>query len=250
MAQVAQAYFHFHADLPARDLREFGRQIDRAARRAALRNFETTVLINVEIVEGSIIGRITACAGIIGLLTTPIANYKGVKDSVKEMYSDARSFGSEVADKAIQLAGVSGKQVYRVERRTKTVGKLGRLFNDIERLENSVDDLTPKQMKAELGRINHELQAISRDLDPQERQQLSGVLEHTKLPPPSKWPNPDERGPRAILKPEQYELTIERPLHIEDRSRTRHKPIRYESSFKVEPVKRVRGREALLIPKQ
>lgn len=250
MAQIAQAYFHFHADLPARNLSKFGRRIDRAARSAALRNFDTTVTITVEIVEGSTIGRITAYAGIIGLFTTPIANYKGVKDSVKEIYADARSFGSEVAEKAIQLAGVSGKQVYRIERRTKTVGKLRRLLNDIERLENSVNDLTPKQMKEELGRLNHELQAISTDLAPQEQQQLSQILKTTKLPPPSRWPRPDEHAPRAILRPEQYELTIEQPLQIDDRLKARRKPSRYENSFEVEPAKRVHKHEVLLIPKR
>ncbi|MCK9916270.1 hypothetical protein MXD81_44675 [Microbacteriaceae bacterium K1510] len=249
MAQVAQAYFHFHTVLPSRELRRFGRQIDKASRRAALRNFETTVLINVEIVEGSLIGRITAYAGIIGLVTTPIANYKGVKDSIKEMYSDARSFGSEVVDRAVDLAGVSEKQVYRVERRTKTVGRLARLLNDIERLESSVDNLTPKQMKQELGRINNELEAVAADLDPQEQKNLIGALEHTKLPPPAKWPRSEEHGTRAILRPEQYELTIEAPEEIDQRTKVRRRQIRYENSFKVEPQKSVVRRDAGLIPK-
>jgi len=44
MAQVAQAYFHFHADLPARDLKKFVRQIDRAARPVTLNGIQDAVL--------------------------------------------------------------------------------------------------------------------------------------------------------------------------------------------------------------
>jgi hypothetical protein len=58
MARVAQAYFHFHTRLAEKEMRKFGREVDQAARRAALRNFETAVLINVQIEEGSLIGRV------------------------------------------------------------------------------------------------------------------------------------------------------------------------------------------------
>jgi hypothetical protein len=246
MARVAQAYFHFHTRLAERQMRKFGRQVDRAARRAALRNFETAVLINVDIEEGSLIGRVTAFASIVLATTTLVSNYKGVKDGVKEMCEDARSFGADVCQKAIDLAGVSDKQVYRVERRTKTVGKLNRFLSDVERLEKSVDDLTPSQMRKELGRLNHELQLIAKDMEPEEQNGLKKVLRRTNLPPPNKWPVTDEQ-PKAILKPEQLELTYDSTPRLEDQSKRR--TIRYENSFKVIPPKRAK-REALLIPKQ
>lgn len=245
MARVAQAYFHFHTRLAEREMRKFGRKVDQAARRAALRNFQTSVLINVEIEEGSLIGRVTAFATILIASTSLISNYKGVKDGVKEMCEDARSFGADVCAKAVDLAGVSEKQVYRVERRTKTVGKLDRLLSDIDRLEKSTDDLTPAQMRKELGRFNRELQLIAKDLDPAEKKALEKVLEHTTLPPPKKWPVTDQEEPKAILKPEQFELTYESAPKLEDQSKRR--PIRYENSFRVLPKKRVR-REGLLIP--
>jgi hypothetical protein len=246
MAQVAQAYFHFHTRIAEKEMRKFGRQVDQAARRAARRNFETAVLINVEIEEGSLIGRVTAFATILIATTSLISNYKGVKDGVKEMCEDARSFGADVCAKAVDLAGVSEKQVYRLERRTKTVGRLGRLLSDIERLEKSIDDLTPAQLRRELGRFNRELQLIANDLEPSEKKALEKVLEQTTLPPPKKWPVSDQEELKAILKPEQLELTYESIPKLEDQSKRR--PIRYENSFKVLPKKRVR-REALLIPK-
>jgi hypothetical protein len=137
------------------------------------------------------LGLVSAFAPIFLATTILISNYKCVKDGVKEMCEDARSFGADVCANAVDLAGVSEKQVYRLERRTKTVGKLSRLLNDIERLEKSVDDLTPTQMRRELGRFNHELQLIAKDLEPAEKKALEKVLEHTALPPPKKWPPSD-----------------------------------------------------------
>lgn len=246
MAQVAQAYFHFHTRLNEKEMRKFGRQVDRAARRAALRNFETVVLINVEIEEGSLIGRVTAFGAILLAATSLISNYKGVKDAVKDMCEDARSFGGDVCAKAIDLAGVNEKQVHRVERRTKTVGKLGRLLSDVDRLQKSVNELSPAQMRKELGRLNHELQIIAKDLEPAETKTLEKVLEHTKLPPPKKWPDRDQDELKAILKPEQFELTYESVPRLEDQSK--HRPIRYQNSFKVSPKRRMK-REALLTSK-
>jgi uncharacterized protein (UPF0335 family) len=245
MARVAQAYFHFHTRLTQREMRKFGRQVDTAARRAALRNFQTSVLINVEIEEGSLIGRVTAFASIVIATTSLVSNYKGVKDGVKEMCQDARSFGTDVCTSAVNLAGVSEKQVYRIERRTKTVGKLSRLLSDIERLEKSIDDLSPAQMRKELGRFNHQLLLIAKDLEPAEKIALDEILEHTALPPPNKWPVnvPDE--PRAALKPEQFELTYESTPKLDDQSK--HRPARYENSFKVFPKRGLR-RQAPLIP--
>jgi hypothetical protein len=248
MARIAQAYFHFHTRLSEKALRKFGRQIDRVARRAAIKNFDGSVLIEVEIEEGSLIGRVTAVATILALYTGLISNYKGVKDSVREMCEDARSFGADVCTKAIKLAQINEKQVYRIERRTKTVGKLGRLLSDVERLENSVDDLSPAQLKKELRRLNHGLQMISKDIGSKEREALGNILNHTKLPPPSKWPRGDIDEPKALLKPEQLELTYQEAPRLEDESKRIFQPIRYRNSFKVEPKKRMR-RETLLLPK-
>jgi hypothetical protein len=239
MARIAQAYFHFHTRLSEKELRQFGHRVDHAARQAAIRNFKTAVLINVEIEEGSLIGRVTALAALVAIYTGLISDYKGVKDGIMEMCKDARSFGLDVCTKAIDLAGISNKQVYRIERRTKTVGKLGRLLTDVERLEKSIDDLTPTQMRNELNRLNHELQTIARDLDQKENEALGKVLEKTRLPLPNRWPTTDAEEPKAIVKPEQFELEIDR-FGTEATPRRIYRPQQYESSFKVAPRKDVK----------
>jgi hypothetical protein len=247
MAEIAQAYFHFRTHFSKRRLRRFGHQIDRVAREAAIRNFESTVLINVEIEEGSIIGRVTAIATILTVYTGMISDYKGVKDSLAEMCEDARSFGADVCGKAVKLSGINKKQIYRLEKRTKTVGKLSRLLKDVERLENSTTDLSPAQMQKELGRLNHELQAIAEDLQPEEQQILGRILERTDLPAPERWPQAQIEPPKVALKEEQYELTYEQISKQEDQSKPRR--MRYRNSFKVQ-VKGQVHHDPLLIPKR
>lgn len=246
MAQVAQAYFHFETRLTETELKKFGGQVKRASRSAAQYYFDHDVLIHVDIEEGSLIGRVTASMLVLSGLTGLVANYKGVKDSVKEMCEDARSFGTDVCAKAIKFAGVNEKQVYRVERRTKTVGKLGRLLGDIERVENSRKELSDAQMDRELARFNRELRLIAKDLEPEEQQALEGVLKDTKLPPPSKWPNGQVEEPRSAVKREQLLLSYDEPLAIEDPNKRVKKPLHYQNTFKVRIRKRAGSRPSLL----
>jgi len=241
MAQVAQAYFHFETALSAQELRRFGRKVRKASREAALRNFNIEVQIVVDIEEGSLVGRITAIGAIILSTTSLISNYKGVKDSLNEICQDARSFGGDVCQRAIDYAGVSKRQVVRIERRTRTTGKLGRLLKDVERLEKSVDELSPSQMKGELSRFNHELEKIAKDLEPEERQALEELLEKTKLPAPRDWPEQVLQPPKAVMEQQQIELMPE-----EDPGRRKRRPMRYHTSFKVKPKKSRKKTRSLL----
>lgn len=240
MAQLAQAYFHFKTDMRPTELQEFGRRVRDVSRIAALRNFDIEVRVDVDIEEGSLKGRITVVGALLLSGTSLIANYKGVKDSVIEICQDARSFGGDVCGRAIELAGVSKRQVYRTERRTKTAGKLGRLLSDIERLEKSVSELSPIQMKEELGRFNRELQAIANDLQAEERRALGSVLEDTKLPPPRKWPTNHAEPSRIANREEQTELFIPEE-QVNGRNR-RHS--RYRASLKVKPKGKKRRRRS------
>jgi len=143
MAHVAQAYFHFRTLSSVRDVKSFGRKIDAAARHAARTNFDLDVRVVVELEDGSLIGRVSVFAGILAVWTGLISDYKGVRESVSLMCEDARSFGFDVCNKAIEISGVSNKQIIRTERRTKVTGKISRLLHDLERLERSIDELSP-----------------------------------------------------------------------------------------------------------
>lgn len=237
MAQIAQAYFHFRTDLSVKQFQKFGRQVRRASKGAALNNFDREVSVLVDIEEGSVKGRVTVFAALLAG-TSLIANYKGVKDSVKEICEDARGFGSDVCQKAINYAGVSQQQIYRVERRTKTSGKLSRLLSDIARLEGSVNELSANQMHVELSRLNKELQLLAKDLEPEDQNGLTHVLSKTRLPPSSKWPDPTRELPKQVKREEQIDLLTEiteasplrnrlaiaRPLRFAPKRKTQSQP--------------------------
>ena len=247
MAQIAQAYFHFRTEMSEAELKNFGKRVAKSSRAAALSNFAIEVEITVDVVEGSVKGRVTAIGILIGGFAF-VADYKGFKEGVVEICQDARSFGADVCDKAVELANVAKRYIVRTERRTKTSGKLGRLLSDLDKLQNSVDSLSPAQVKGELSRLNRELELIARDLAPVEQQKLGKILDQTKLPPPRKWPQQDAEPPKTALKEDQIELLGA----SEQQPNPKRKPTRYRTSFKVKPKKppKVRGSSEQLLRKE
>lgn len=236
MTKIAQAYFHFETKLSSSDFQNFGEEISKISKKAAKNHFSTKIAVDIEIEEGSLIGRITAHAMVLGVFTGILSDYKGVRDSVELMCEDARSFGTDVCGKAIQAAGITERQVFRTERRTKTVGKLGRLLNDVERLENSLENLSSNQIRKELKRLHREFEKINTDLSPQDQTTLEYTLKKTKLPSLPDWPSgkDEEKGPRVVIRVEQMEIPIAEKIEIED-GRNRKSLMRYKDSFVVIP---------------
>jgi len=150
------------------------------------------VEIDVEIEEGSLITRITVVGGLLLGTYSAIADYKGFKDSVIEMCDDAREFAVDVCSPFVRKAGVPKEDVYRFERRLKTPGKLYRLSKRLEKLEHSVDELSPRDIQKELASLRAELDAATQDLSVSDRDKIIAGLKRPKLPPPDKWPIPDE----------------------------------------------------------
>lgn len=208
MAQLAQAYLHLKPYTASiRKLKALGKAADALASEAAKRIYDGGVVIDVELEEGSLIVRVT----VIGLLTGhfalelygKLADYKGFKESVVELCDDAQEFAVDVCEPFRRKAGATEEQVYRFDRRLKTPGKLNRLAKRLQRLENSVAALSPKDMQKELSEANREFSRIIKDLTPTEVQIVETGLTVKDVPPPSKWPLPAPELPKLALKEEQ-----------------------------------------------
>ncbi len=156
------------------------------------------VEIEVQIEEGSLITRVTVVGSILLGVYNFVANYKGFKEGVVEMCNDAREFAVDVCDPFINKAGVPKEEVYRFERRLKVPGKLYRFGKRLEKLEKSVDELSPRDVQKELGELRSEFESIEDLLSSEERHALRPVLKRAKLPFPENWPQPEE--PKAILR--------------------------------------------------
>jgi hypothetical protein len=81
----------------------------------------------------------------------------------------------------------------------------------LEKLERSVDELSPKAVQRELARLRGELDAAAADLTHSDIENVEKFLDRPKLPPPRKWPKPE---PAKILV--RREEDIELPLAMRD----------------------------------
>lgn len=77
--------------------------------------------------------------------TSHIADYKGFKESIVEICEDAKEFAIDVCGPFVKKAGVPKEDVYRFERRLKTPGKLLRISKRLDKLQNSVNELSPSK---------------------------------------------------------------------------------------------------------
>jgi hypothetical protein len=241
MAQLAQAYIHFKPfAITAEQLQLLGRATEILAAEAAADAYEFGVTIDVELTEGSFIGRVTVIGTLIAAYGI-VADYKGFKESSVELVKDARYVGDLVIDGIKALARPTPRQVYRTERRTKTPGKLYRIGQRLEKLDAAADQLSKRAIEQELAEIREELEKVQRDLTTAERRVVFKVLEFKNLPPISRWPRKSpEVGPDRVARRHAEELEFfeddEQPMAPEYVSHvpSTKKPV-YHNRIQVEP---------------
>lgn len=204
MSQIAEAYFHLKR-IRATDVRlqSIGDFASRIAAEAALGHFSDDSVIEVRISEGSLKGWIL----VIGILSLEIygkiADYKGFKDSIAEINSDARSFSDTVLRKVLSSDEVRGATIYRTERRTKTPGRIKRLIERREWLEAHRRQLPPNVVEQEEMDIEKLLQKILIDLEPSQQQILREILNenspHLPIPELPKAALPIARREKPLI---------------------------------------------------
>lgn len=208
VSELAQAYIHLKPyEASDRKIRSLGKYAKRAAIQAASDIYGGDVSIEVEMEEGSLVTRVTVIGSIALGVYGFVANYKGFKEGLVEMCDDAREFSFDVCRPFVKKAGVSNEEIYRFERRLKTPGKLYRVTKRIEKLERSVEDLSPKIVKKELGELRAELDAIFSEATPEDRRLIESRLKPKNLPPPSDWPIIEPRR-LALARDDETELPL------------------------------------------
>jgi hypothetical protein len=186
------------------EIRSLGRFAKRTAIRAASDIYDGGVEIEVELEEGSLIVRVTVVGAIfVGGVYSHVADYKGFKESVVELCDDAREFAIDVCAPFIKKAGVPKEDVYRFERRLKTPGKLYRISRRLEKLEKSVNELSPASVQRELAKVRAELDSATADLSAEEKTAIESKIRPPKLPPPQKWP--DVEPPKLAVREDDSE---------------------------------------------
>jgi hypothetical protein len=211
MAPLAQAYLHLKPySVTPEQLRALGRATEILATEAASDAYDVRVTVEVEITEGSVVGRATIYGTIIGAYAV-VADYKGFKESSHELVQDARYVSGLVIDGLKKIAQPTAKQVYHAERRTKTPGKVYRIAQRLEKLDSGADQLNRKAIQQELADIADELDKVRRDLTPVERKAIAQSLhEYKRLPPLARWPRKgiDVEADRLAHRPPEEELAF------------------------------------------
>jgi hypothetical protein len=209
-----------------------------AAREAAARYFSVRVRVEVGLGEGSVFGKVTVS----GLLLTLaiLGDIDGSIELAKKMYEGAQAFGEAVTDHFISDAGASKDQVESVQVRANAPKQIVRVLERIEKLENNISNMSPKEMQAELHKVRKQLERALPRVPRQEKLQVLNQLRFKNLPPFSQWPThpPDEPLPTARvpdLEVEDWEPKREAPRERIGAGR-REPKIRYRSTFFVEPT--------------
>jgi hypothetical protein len=192
MAQLAQAYIHLRPFYISADrLAELGRATDESARAAALRIYDQQVVIEVDLIEGTLWGKITVTGNVLLAAYTIYSGYPGALDATERLCKKANLFGDYVCSSFIKESGATPEQVARVERRTKTPGKLLRALRRLEHLDKAAATMNKKAIESELHEASAQLNGAIFELSAEEVKFLEHGLKFENLPPLVDWPEKD-----------------------------------------------------------
>jgi hypothetical protein len=186
VAELAQAYVHLKPyEFDPERVRALGDRVLAHAVEAAAALYGGGVTVEVILAEGS--GKFWATVN--GVLVGAhigygvIADWKAFKEQVQDICNAAQQYGTNVCGLTVKEAEVKPKQVYRTERRLKTPGKLNRVLDDLEKLNDAAQTLPHSEVVKEISRIRHQLERVEADLSAEERELLSKALQFENLPP-------------------------------------------------------------------
>jgi hypothetical protein len=238
---LAEVSIYLRVEFAESQYERLGHLTDQAAREAAALYFPVRVRIEVDLGEGSVFGKVK----VRGLLLTLalLGDIDGSIDLANKMYEGAQAFAEAVTDHFISDAGANKNQVESAQVRANAPKQLVSALQRIEKLENNISNMSPKEMQAELHKVRKQLERALPGVPRQEKSQALNQLKFKNLPPFSQWPThpPDEPLPTARVPELEVEDELaERPKREAASERigaVRGRPkIRYRNTFFVEPT--------------
>lgn len=116
----------------------------------------------VETEEGSLKLKITAFAGIIGLLGGSVLKYTDFRDNVKAIYSDSQALAQATAFETVFVSNVPSCEKIHSEARTGVIGRTAKLISAFEKLTSSAKYSTSpvnKDTLEDLKKLNKKINA-------------------------------------------------------------------------------------------
>lgn len=237
MATLAEGYIHVNPYMASRGrLVEIGEVCSAAAVEIAQRVYGGGVTLYIRIEEGSA----KAWFGVVAGLAGAIAAYPNLRTGAIALSNDAREFGGYINTTFIEKSKAKEEQVLRVERRTKTPGKITRVIKHLDELNET--PAKPERRRLELAMVRMELEAIEKDLQQDEIDTLHAGLVFENIPPLRPQPNKTGAfGPTLGMppRPEPEQMGLPYDLTFDANARTVEPPegpVVYIKTVYVPPV--------------
>ena len=246
MVQLAQTYIHLKPYRVSRKrLNSLGRRAQKIAVKTAREVYGGGVTVDVRLEEGSLRTWVSV-AGVLAVYGA-IADYKGFKESIQEMCKDAREYSVDVCGAFTEAAKVNKGQIYRVERRLKTPGKINRVLKKIEQLDKAAETMGIDKLQDQLKDVLDELQAIQSELSEEDRKKMRQALIFENLPMLRERPRNRRAEPTLKLqkKPDEDEepfLIDVEPSTDPDKTRPEGQRMVYHEKIYVPPQAKRRRR--------
>lgn len=247
MATLAEAYVRLKPYYIIEErLNELGRATDQAARETAQRIFPFPVQIEVELIEGTLTGKIKIFGTILIGALGAYASIGGAIDTTEKLCKWSKSFSQIVCDRFIDESGAKPGQVQGKERRLGDAGAVLRALKRIERLDNTATDMNKDQLQLELHNARRQLESALHNLTAEEANTILKAVTATNLPPVHEWPTkPPLVGMPKIARYEAIDLPTNHPLTFKHQLMSKlsdvaitkaRQPLRYHNIFVAEPV--------------
>jgi hypothetical protein len=171
----------------------------------------------VETEEGSLKSRLKIFGKIaIGALIA----YGGIRTTIDYLIEDSRRITNQIFEDISNEPNINPNSIGRVERRLGVPGKLKKLYNDIQHLENNRENLTEQDQRNIINRISNRYDNLINELDQPLIEQIQEDLEQKEFYPQIQEfreqnqlpiPNDEYNLPQltAIREDEEYELRRE-----------------------------------------
>jgi hypothetical protein len=228
MARLAQTSIRFRDfEIDEDRLNQLGTQIDGAAAKVAREIYGQGVEIDVVLEAGSLLIRTTVIGALLLGGYDAVSKYSDFKEGVGELVQDAQHYGSAIYNEVLKLIGE--RKAESVAIRDMTPGKIARVIERLEKLQQVEKHAPSRLVQEELRRIARDVQAIERDLQPQEKQFVQKQLHLEGLPPLHKLPEPrpgrEEEARIGVVRKQKDR--IDRPYS------DRRKRLRYHNHFEI-----------------
>lgn len=183
MTLIAQAYINLRLSGNSPEaLQAFGRVADEIAFHSAREVYHFAVSVEIDVRRGSLKTWATiAVTGVFGLYGF-VADYKGFKEGLAEITSDARKFSGLFNRLYLERSAMTHVEVIRSERRLKDPGKLMRVLQEAERLERRRPYITNEEFNQKLRYLSWQFESAMRSFSPEDRQLLRVISSSSSAP--------------------------------------------------------------------